>query len=159
MSDVEYVVGWQKSDPKLEADAKAVWASHGLLPVDITPEERAKEIGAIAYIDGQVVGISTLMLHPYKPLKGRRFGFLRVFTLPEFEQQSVAIGLAIHCRDALEQWSRDNPQEKVFGMAAIYQSDKLGHYPIGVSGLTLIGYSASGEQVRVYWFNHLRLDT
>ena len=157
MSEAEYVVAWKKDDPQIAADAIAVWNSTNSLPADINPEDRAKELCALAYINGEVAGISTIAIRPYMPLGNRRFGFLRVFTLPRFEQQSIAIGLAITCRDALRQWSIDNPAEKLYGMAAIYQSDKLGHYPIGESGLMLIGYGPNKEQIRVVWFNHLHL--
>lgn len=157
MSEPEYTVAWKKNDPKLEADAIAVWKDHSSLPADVRPEDRAKELCTLAYVDGKVAGISTIAIQPYKPLGNRRFGFLRVFTLPQFEQQSIAIGLAISCREALRQWSVDHPAEKLYGMAAVYQSDKLGHYPIGESGLTLIGYGPNREQIRVVWFNHLHL--
>lgn len=157
MNDIRYVAGWQKRDPAIMRDAMALWDEFGILPEGVTPEARAAEICCIAYDGTKAAGISTVEIRPYPPLRNRRFGFLRVFTRPEYQQQDIAIGLATHCRDILEDWSLDNPGERLAGMAAIYQSPKLGHYPIGESGLTLIGYTPEGYQVRAIWFNHLPL--
>ena len=158
MNDIRYVSGWRQRDPKIEADVVAVWREQGILPPGTAPEERARQICAVAYDGNKVCGISTVEIAPYAPLRNKRFGFLRVFTLPDYSQQTVAIGLATECREILRAWSIANPAERLAGMAAVYQSPKLGHYPIGESGLTLIGYTREGYQMRVIWFNHLRLD-
>ncbi len=157
MGKIKYVPGWQKRDPELEADAIALWKAHGVLPAGVKPEERAREICCLAYDGNRLAGISTVGIQPWRPLLNKRFGFLRVFTAPEFEQQEIAIGLAIECRRILEEWSVANPGEQLFGMAAIYQSPKLGRYPVGKSGLTLAGFTPEGHQLRIAWFNHLPL--
>ncbi|PKQ07476.1 MAG: hypothetical protein CVT72_03010 [Alphaproteobacteria bacterium HGW-Alphaproteobacteria-11] len=158
MINIRYVSGWRKRDPKIEADVIAVWRERGILPPDTAPEDRAKQICAVAYDGKKVCGISTVEIASYAPLRNKRFGFLRVFTLPDYSQQTVAIGLATECREILRAWSVANPGERLAGMAAVYQSPKLGHYPIGESGLTLIGYTREGYQMRVIWFNHLPLN-
>ena len=155
MAKMKYVSGWRKNDAAMERDAIELWQAKGILPEGIAPEERAKEICCLAYDGKKLAGISTITVKPYKPLRNKRFGFLRVFTQPDYEGQEVAIGLAINCRNTLQAWSVANPDEKLAGMAAIYQSPKLGKYPVGKSGLTLIGYTPEGYQVVVVWFNHL----
>ncbi|ABS63132.1 hypothetical protein Plav_1513 [Parvibaculum lavamentivorans DS-1] len=157
MNNIRYAPGWKKNDTALEAAAAALWHEYGALPHGVTPEARAKEICCAAFDGDRMIGVSTIDIRPYPPLRNKRFGFLRVFTRPDYEQQDVAIGLASRCRDLLEEWSIAHPQAGLAGMAAIYQSPKLGHYPIGESGLTLIGYTPEGFQVRVVWFNHLPL--
>ncbi|MBX3505818.1 MAG: hypothetical protein KF895_10095 [Parvibaculum sp.] len=154
---VDYVDGWQKRDPKFEADATALWRKHGVLPAGVNPEERAREICCLAYENGELTGISTVAIERYRPLLNKRFGFLRVFTSPEHEQQQIAIGLAVEARRILEEWSIAHPQEELAGMAAVYQSHKLGRFPVGKSGLTLVGLTPEGHQMRVTWFNHLPL--
>ncbi|PKQ08048.1 MAG: hypothetical protein CVT73_07990 [Alphaproteobacteria bacterium HGW-Alphaproteobacteria-12] len=156
-TDIRYVPGWHKRDPKLERDAIALWKEFGALPENIAPEIRAREICCLAYDGDRLAGISTVDIKPCPPLRNRKFGFLRVFTRPDHEQQKIAIGLAIQCRAILEAWSLAQPGENLAGMAAIYQSAKLGRTPVGKSGLTLIGYTAEGHQLRVTWFNHVTL--
>lgn len=155
MGTITYVSGWRKGDAKLERDAIAAWAAHGAMPQGVAPEERAREICCLAYDGETLAAISTVEIKPCRPLRDRRFGYLRVFTLPEYEGREIAIGLAIHCRDALEAWAKDNPGERLCGMAAIYQSPKLGPTPVGKSGLTLIGYTPEGYQHRIVWFPHV----
>ncbi|MFN4354125.1 hypothetical protein [Parvibaculum sp.] len=157
MGKIKYVSGWRKRDGKLERDAIALWKEHGVLPAGVTPESRAREICCLAYDGNRLAGISTVDIQPYRPLLNKRFGFLRVFTAPEFEQQEIAIGLAVEGRRILEEWSIANPEEQLFGMAAVYQSPKLGRYPVGKSGLTLAGFTPEGHQLRIAWFNHLPL--
>ncbi|MBA4209255.1 MAG: hypothetical protein C0454_06980 [Parvibaculum sp.] len=154
---VEFADGWQKRDPKLEADAIALWQKHGILPPGVNPQERARELCCLAYEDGELAGISTVVMERYRPLLNKRFGFARVFVSPDFEQQELAIGLATECRRLLEAWSVANPHEELHGMAAVYQSPKLGRYPVGKSGLTLVGFTPEGHQLRIAWFNHLPL--
>lgn len=155
MAKIRYVTGWRKNDEAMVRDAIELWQAHDILPRNVTPEKRAKEICCLAYDGKRLAGISTIDIKPYEPLRNKRFGFLRVFTQPDYEGQEIAVGLAKECRRVLEEWSIANPDEKLAGMAAIYQSPKLGKYPVGQSGLTLVGYTPEGHQVVVIWFNHL----
>jgi hypothetical protein len=72
--------------------------------------------------------------------------------------------LAILSRGQLERWSREFSGEQVMGMAAIIPA---GAYkdarsePIWLDGglnLTLVGYLPGGEQLRVSWFRHARVE-
>ena len=155
MAKITYVSAWQKRDERRERDAIALWKEHGVLPPGVTPEERAREICCLAYDGKRLAAISTIDIRPYRPLLNKRFGFLRVFTSPEYEGREISIGLAKECRRLLEEWSVANPSEKLDGMAAVYQSPKYGKYPVGKSGLTLTGFTPEGHQVVVVWFNHL----
>ncbi|MFN3935750.1 hypothetical protein [Parvibaculum sp.] len=157
MGKIKYLSGWRKRDARMERDAIALWNAHGVLPAGVTPEDRAREICCLAHDGSRLAGISTVDIQPYRPLLNKRFGFARVFTSPEYEQQEIAIGLATECRRILEEWSVANPQEELHGMAAVYQSPKLGRYPVGKSGLTLVGLTPEGYQIRIAWFNHLPL--
>ncbi|HTE78320.1 MAG TPA: hypothetical protein VK653_16500, partial [Xanthobacteraceae bacterium] len=64
-------------------------------------------------------------------------------------------------RELLEQWSKSNPDEKVLGMAAVLENpnfDLLGTRPIWRGAdLTLIGYNQLGQQIRLAWFDHARM--
>jgi hypothetical protein len=58
-------------------------------------------------------------------------------------------------------WSRDNPDEALMGMAAHIQSSDLSEKcrePVWPrTGLAVIGYAPSGDQIRLVWFKHARL--
>lgn len=157
MGEITYVSGWRKRDTKIEKDAVETWHAYNAMPEGVSPEERAREICCLAYDGNTAAGISTIEIKPCRPLRNRLFGYLRVFTLPDYEQQEIAIRLAINCRDTLEAWALEHPGEKLCGMAAVYQSPKLGPTPVGKSGLTLIGYTPQGFQHRIVWFPHIRL--
>ena len=111
MAKITYVSAWQKRDERRERDAIALWKEHGVLPPGVTPEERAREICCLAYDGKRLAAISTIDIRPYRPLLNKRFGFLRVFTSPEYEGREISIGLAKECRRLLEEWSVANPSE------------------------------------------------
>ena len=62
----------------------------------------------------------------------------------------------------LERWSLEAPQEKVQGVAAVIQADNFEEMKRRPkwpgSGLNLVGYTEEGQQIRVAWFDHARLD-
>lgn len=158
MTEFRFVTAWKKRDPKIEADVLAVWRAHNILPAHANVEERLKQLCVIAYAGEEVAGISSVEMAIYPPLR-RVFGFFRAFTLPQFGRQDIARGLAVHCRDVLRDWSLAHPEREISGMMAIYQAQGMGRRPVGVSGLTLIGYTPEGYQVRLKWFDHIRLRT
>lgn len=157
MTKFNYVTAWRKNDPKIERDVIDAWKANNILPKDVDPEKRVKEVCVVAYDGDKVAGISTIDINLYQPLR-RRFGYFRAFTLPDYGRQDIARHMAVHCRDALSQWSRDNPKEDVAGMLAVYQAKGMGRTPVGFSGLTLIGYNSKNQQIRVVWFDHVTID-
>ena len=81
---------------------------------------------------------------------------------PDWRRSRAAFGLAIYTRHVLEQWSRDHPEERVAGLAAIIEAPELvarekePFWPNTRFGL--VGYTANGRQIRVSWFEDFRLD-
>lgn len=163
MLNVQFVNAWLKEDWKLEADAKAFWAKLGL----VSPEERdrrVKELCALGYVDGQVAVISTVTVSPVPQVRAR-LGMYRCAVDPEFRRQDLAERISGYTRQVLEMWSVENPQEKVLGYGAIIQAPELmmhkGLEPIWHdwgTDLVLAGYTQRGEQIRVGWFRHARLE-
>jgi hypothetical protein len=135
------------------------------LPANLDPAARAEELCLAAYGDGELVGVSTMVLETVPQLRCR-LGFRRCLVAPEHRQQGLARKLGINSRALLAQWSQDNPQEKVLGMATIVESqmlDEVSKIPVwpnapGLNGLVLVGYTPAGQQVRVSWFEHARLE-
>ena len=159
--DIALVTAWRRGDPKIAKDATAFWRRLGALPPSETPEARVKQLCVAAYMGEALIGVSTVVLTNV-PLLRCRLGMFRCLVDPEQRQRQVARGLAVASRDALAVWSRDNPAEKIMGMATIVESPALEAFskqPVWrASGLTLVGYRPDGRQLRVVWFDHARLD-
>lgn len=162
--DIRLVDVWRRENAKVAADAIAFWKRLEALPRGTDPEQRVKELCTVAYRGGELIGVSTIVLDVLPQLKAR-FGFFRCLVAPDDRRQGLAYRFGVHCRNLLAAWSQRHPEEKVLGMATIVESSGLDEFskaPVwqspGVNGLTLIGYTAKGRQIRVSWFEHARLD-
>jgi hypothetical protein len=137
----------------------ALWHRLGAVPPEVA-SDRVKELCAVAYGDGALAGVTTVVLGQM-PQLGCRFAFFRCLVAPEYREQEIARKLTVYSRDLLAEWSSNHPDERVLGMAAIVQSpqlDALSRLPVWpASKLTLMGYTESGLQIRIVWFDHARL--
>lgn len=162
MAEITWAVAWRRDDWKLEADAKAFWEKLQLVGPD-ERERRVKELCSMAYADGQLVGVSTIQLQAYPPLRCR-LAFFRCAVDPEFRRHELATLLTLRSLIAMEGWSAEHPEEQLQGLAATIQAPELmpkGKFPEWPDynvQLNLVGYSQRGEQVRVAWFRHSALE-
>ena len=154
-------VAWRRDDPRIEADAIAMWTRLGILAEGVKPEERAKQLVSAAYCGDQIAAVATAVVEHVSFLKNR-FLVLRSMTVPEFRRSHAQVALGIPSITALTDWAKANPQEKVAGMIAFVEPGAWGEaarMPRGpFFGWTLVAYSQRGHQVRVIWFDHFRLD-
>ncbi len=152
---------WRLDDPQLEADAIAFWNRLGILPPDVRPEDRVKELAAVAYRNGRLAAVATIALGRVEQVRAR-LGMLRAATDPEHRRSHIAQALGIFTRDLLERWSMEHPEERVAGMGAVIESENLRgreKEPIWpTTRLVLVGYTPRGQQLRVAWFKDFRLD-
>ena len=126
-------------------------------------DRRASELCAAAYCGETLVGVSTAYVSYLEALQGR-FAFFRCLVVPGEGQNETARSLAVLSRGLLERWSRDFSGEQVMGMAAVipigaYRDDRGA--PVWEEGglnLNLVGYTAGGDQIRVSWFRHARVE-
>lgn len=152
---------WRRDDAAIEADAVDFWGRLDILPSEVRPEERAKELAAVAYQDGRLVGVTTASLGRLEQVRAR-LAMLRGAVDPEHRRSYVAQALALYTRELIEEWSRENPHERVGGLGAIIESPDLvarqkePFWPMTRFGL--IGYAPNGRQIRVSWFEDFRLD-
>lgn len=158
--DVDLRAVWKVTTPKIEADAAAFWARLGLLPPDADPAARAKELAAVAYKDGQLIGVMTVALQRIDFLRAR-FAMIRGAVDPEYRRGYVVSALAGVTRNLMEQWSKAHPEEQVAGLGALVESHELSGFarrPVWPqSRLAIAGYTQDGRQVRVTWFDHYRV--
>lgn len=161
MEEVRFIQAWQRDDQRCVADAKALWRQMGM--PDDQAEQRAEELCVVAYQGDALAGVSTAKLAEFAPLKAR-FVHLRCAVSPTARRKDIAARIIGHTRTVLEAWAADNPQEKLVGMLAVLQANELREkqrepiWPIYGIDLTLIGYTSRGEQIRVGWFRHARVD-
>jgi GNAT superfamily N-acetyltransferase len=159
--DYDIHSAWRRDNEQFEADAIEFWNRLDILPPDVTAKERARELAAVAYKDGKLVAVTTIRLAEVKQVRAR-LGMLRAATDPEHRQSNVARALAVLTRAILERWAMEHPEEKVMGMGAVVQSEHLSgleKVPVWpTTFLTLIGWTAKDQQLRVTWFEDARLD-
>lgn len=155
--NIRYVNAWRLDDPTCEADAIAFWRELKMLPPDVDPAQRAKQLVSMAYQGDRVVGVTTAVVSYLEQVR-QNFAQMRILMHPDVEKTGVTVPLTIHAREVLREWSKANPQARLAGYAAIITAPGYGQKPVLPAGLTLIGYNSKGFQIRAYWFDHFRID-
>lgn len=159
MLEIELKSAWQKKDPRFEQDAIEYWTEHGLV-ADEELEKRSRQLSAVAYHGDKLVGITTATLVDYKML-GHRLAFHRVSAHHDYRRNQVMNRVATKAIDVLQQWSLENPQKRIAGICTHYDAPYLraGNRPpvSEIHRFFLCGYTDSGRQVRVRWFDHTRV--
>jgi hypothetical protein len=159
--DLDLREAWRKDDADLERDAVDFWNRTGILPQGVSPEERAKELAAIAYQDGSVAAVATAALLHYEPLRAR-FAFFRCAVDPARRRGLISTAITVFARDAIERWAAAHPEEKVAGLAAIIESADLQQRARAPcwpqTRLNLVAFTPEGRQVRVAWFDRFAYD-
>ena len=159
--DVDLRPAWRRNDPDLVRDAIAFWDRLGILPPEVTPEDRAGQLAAAAYARDRLIGVTTATISLYPPLRAK-FAFMRVAVDPDARRGLTSTALSAFTRDVIEQWSAQHPEERVLGLAAIIESPDLRQRqrdPVWENTrLNLAGFMGDGRQVRVAWFAHAKYD-
>jgi hypothetical protein len=159
--DFQFRPAWRLNDPQTEKDAAEFWNRLGILPGNVSPEERAKELIAVAYRDGRIVGVHTAKLGRPDQVRAR-LAMLRSAVDPDCRRTRVSFALTLYSRALLERWSKERPEERLAGLGAILESRELagrGQEPFWpTTRFILIGYMPDGRQLRVSWFEDFRLD-
>jgi hypothetical protein len=158
----EYAISpaWRRNDPDLQSDAIRFWQTENILPPEVRPEARAKELCAVAHRGGETAGVATATVDDI-PFLRSRIAMFRCAVGSAHQHGHLATQLTVYARTLLEQWSLEHPEENVRGMGLILDANlgEKGRLPVWTaSGLTLVGYTQQGRQVRVAWFPHARVD-
>jgi len=163
-----FETAWPSADEKTREDLKAMWARLRVLPPGADADERAAQICVVGRVDGQLAAVSTAEITLMPRLK-HRFAMVRAMVHPGYRSAEAILGLIRATHAALEDWSAANPDAAVAGLAVAIENPQLAEmlrYP-GLamregdppwSGLVLVGYTGKGEQIRVSWFRHARVD-
>lgn len=157
--DIVFKDAWRRNDPRQAQDAKAFW--HGLVP-PAERERRVTELCCMAYLGDRLIGLSTAYPTVFPQVKARLAAY-RCAIAPEFRRHELAKTITSRSIDILKRWSAKNPEEKVLGLAAVIQAAELQGmalrpvWPEYDLDLNLACYLPTGEQLRVAWFEHARL--
>jgi hypothetical protein len=153
---------WRLDDARIEADAVAFWNRLKILPPGVSPEQRAKELIAVVYRDGEIVGVHTATIERLEQVR-TRLAMLRSAVDPDYRRTHVSMALTLYSRALLERWSRDNPHERLGGLGAILESAQLaerGKQPYWPqTRFVLAGFLPDGRQIRISWFEDFRVDS
>ena len=152
---------WRLNDARIEADAMAFWARLGILPPDVSPAQRAKELIAVVYKDDAVVGVHSATIERVEQVRAR-LAMLRSAVDPAHRRGHVSMALSLYSRAMLERWSRENPHERLAGLGAIVESQQLaerGKQPYWPqTRFILAGFLPDGRQLRISWFEDYRVE-
>lgn len=158
--DIDMHMVWRQGDAKVEADVKALWRRMSVLPEGIDADLRVEEIVSVAYHGETLVGVSTAFVRELEFLR-HKFAMLRGTVAPEYRQHNIGRRLLAHSRIALEVWAREHPEAEIAGCAGVIQNPKLVEKPrkptSPVGAFVLVGYTDKDEQIRVSWFDHVRV--
>jgi len=162
MSGITFRAAWRKADSEIERDAKEFWRGGGVrLPRDVNPDERARELCAIAYHDDRTVGVSTATIELVQQFRCRMAVYRCAVTLG-LRHTPLSWQITEYSQQVLQQWSLENPHENVMGLMAIIQSRELvTRYPqvFAPANMVFTGFNRSGFPIRVAWFKHATIPT
>ena len=159
--EFEIRIAWRRDDPRLEADAIAMWKELGILPKEVRPEDRARQLVASAYRGGRLAALCTGVVERISFLRAR-FVVLRSLTHPDFRRSHAQAALTLPVKQLLEDWAAASPGEKIAGVIGFIEPGAWGEYarlPVApIWAWTLVAYTEDGHQVRVVWFDDFRFD-
>jgi hypothetical protein len=161
MAEIDFRLAWRKNDSALEAAATEFWTRLKLLPRNVTPQQRAKELCTMALRDGQVICLTTATVEAMKQFRCR-MAVYRIATQPAVRRRDVTAELAEYTLAQMEEWSLQHPEEGIMGLAAIIQARQFVTQRPSVfwpGQMTFMGYTETGHQIRVAWFKHATVST
>jgi hypothetical protein len=148
---------WRSDDAAIATDVKAFWARWSLLPPDVDPDQRVKEVILAGYAGGRLVAVSTAVIE-FVPFLRTRMAVYRCAMDPEFRRQMLSMLITAHSVKALERWSLETPGEAVMGVMAVLEADtyrrKSHPHRAPETRLSLVGFTPAGEKIVVAWFDH-----
>lgn len=156
LEDLEFKIAWRKDDSHIREDALRVWRRMKA----ITPsqeDERLNSLCVVAYDGEDLVGVSTVGITVYAPVRAK-VAWFRCLVLPAYRKKGVATEFAVRCKDVLEEWSKQRPAEKLMAFGTVVETPNLGSLyrkPVWPrTGLTLVGHTKKQQQIRLVWFGH-----
>lgn len=151
---------WRLGDPDFEKDAIAFWNELGIMASEEETRKRAGQLVCVGYVNDVLAGVQTADIGEYPPLK-QKFAFFRAAVAPAYRLNYLQVRMATRTQEILENWARDNPEEEVAGVAIVMEASFQANRrmpPVTPTNKTvLVGFNESGHQIRIKWFDHIRV--
>jgi hypothetical protein len=148
---------WRKNDTKAKADAIAAWKAESVLPPGVDPETRAKELAVLAYEGDRLVAIATATIRYLENVR-QNMAMFRIFIVADKRREGIAVPLTAELFNAMESYSRQNPELRIGGIGAFIVTRGFLDNPVTNNKLLLIGYSEQNHPIIVKWFDHFDID-
>lgn len=156
---MEHRILWRSRDVGLESRVIKIWQENAVLPKGVSPEDRAAELVIVAMDGETVAGMTTAKIGLEESLR-HKFAFFRVFVAPDYRRSDLMVPLVVATFDCLQNWSRQNPDERVAGLGSVRENPVLDgprfQTPLTPTiGAMLVGYNDADRPIRVKWFSHI----
>jgi len=136
------------------------WNQLCVLPENVKPEDRAKELVNMARDGDRVIGVTTAARVRVNQLNDNFLFSFRILVHPDYRRPGLSSKLTVLTRDFLEQLFEKKKTDCI-GMMVI--TDKTEFVTIRneavwrASKLTYIGTLTNGQHMRVYYFKGARI--
>lgn len=159
--DVVFRPVWRRDDPQTVYDVRRLWSLAGVPPS--VAKSRESEICATAYIGEELAAVSTAKISYDPGMRNNFFGY-RCLVAPHVRQRDMAWRISAYSLKLLQEWSVQNPHERILGLMISVETDKFTaglqrsiREKLGFK-MHFVGYSLEGQQLRVVWFDDAMLD-
>lgn len=162
VQEITITPAWQSEDPAHHQAIKDFWERHMMLTPDVR-EARAPEVIALAYAGDLVVAVATGHVQFFPQLRAKFIAY-RCAVAPDHRRHDLAHQITAASVRITEEWSAAHPEEKVVGLGAVLESaafaekQKRPLWPEWDMNLNLVGYAPNGQQIRVAWYKHAKLE-
>lgn len=160
---IRYENVWKMANEKARKGAMQLWEDEtkGAMPKKMQ-EARADLLAVVAYDGEKVIAVSTLQTELNRGL-WCRIGYFRCIVRTEYRKKGVATELLQTCYKILSEYAKENPTERIQALGVTVEKKLCPEraakpvWPEIGTGMTLCGYNEHGMQVRLAWFEHVKL--
>jgi hypothetical protein len=158
---LEIIPVWNQMTPELEAELAEFWIKNGAMLDANKATERAKQVVCLVRSEqGAIAGVSTAYPR-IVPLLRQPMYYYRNFIAEEFRGRHLSIPFLRKSKAVLQEYSLALPQPLCIGVIIEMANKRLeAHYDQAYwhqTGFTFMGYSKDGLQLRVSYFDGVRL--
>lgn len=157
---VEISPVWKQVSPELEAELVHFWVKHNAITDEALAGKRAQQVACLARSpQGEIVGVSTAEPRVVPRLRQPMY-YYRNFIAADFRGQQLARTFLEKTKEALQAFNLALPKPRCVGIVIELENEALAaHHDLAQwrSGFTFIGYSPRGFQMRVWYFEGVRL--
>lgn len=152
---------WQKVTPELETELAEFWLENKALLDPAKATDRAAQVVCIARgEDGKIAGVSTAYPR-IVPMLRQPMYYYRNYLGKDHRGKNLSIPFLQKSRAVLQEYCLAMPKPLCIGIILSLENQRLAahydaaHWPR--TGFTFIGYSPDGHQLRVNYFDGVRL--